>query len=346
MSRRTWVEIDTKCIVDNFNIIKNKVNGAMICPVIKDNAYGHGAVKLAHLYEDLGANYFAVSTLEEAIELREGGINTSILILGYTPLEDTDKLFRYNITQCVYSLPYARSLNEYGLKIKCHLKIDTGMNRIGFKDVDEMKKACLLNNLDFEGVFMHFSDCLDDDFSKIQYDLFIKDIDLLKQEGITFKIRHCANSGTIMKHPFYHLDMVRPGIILYGLGGYEGLKQALTMKSVISHIKEVKKGEPIGYDRRFVADKDIKVATVSVGYGDGFSRLHSGRNTVGINGKEVNILGNICMDQMMVDVSDVACDLYDEVLIYGDLEKMAANIYTISYELICDVNSRVEKIYI
>ena len=169
MSRRTWVEIDTKCIVDNFNIIKNKVNGAMICPVIKDNAYGHGAVKLAHLYEDLGANYFAVSTLEEAIELREGGINTSILILGYTPLEDTDKLFRYNITQCVYSLPYARSLNEYGLKIKCHLKIDTGMNRIGFKDVDEMKKACLLNNLDFEGVFMHFSDSLDYEYYKVDY---------------------------------------------------------------------------------------------------------------------------------------------------------------------------------
>ena len=118
------------------------------------------------------------------------------------------------------------------------------------------------------------------------------------------------------------------------------------MKSVISHIKEVKKGEPIGYDRRFVADKDIRVATVSVGYGDGFSRLHSGRNTVSINGKEVNILGNICMDQMMVDVSDVDCNLYDEALIYGDLEKMAANIYTISYELICDINCRVEKIYI
>lgn len=345
MSRRTWVEIDTDCITYNFNIIKNKVDGAMICPVIKDNAYGHGAVKLAHLYEKLGANYFAVSTLEEAIELREGGISVSILILGYTPLEDADKLFRYNITQCVYSLPYAEGLNSFGYKIKCHLKIDTGMNRIGFKDVSEMKKACLLSNLDFEGVFMHFSDCLDDDFSKKQFDLFMEDISKLEKEGITFKIRHCANSGTIMKHPFYHLDMVRPGIILYGLGGYDGLKQALHMKSIITHIKEVKKGEPIGYDRRFVADKDIRVATVAVGYGDGFSRLHSGRNTVNINGKEVNILGNICMDQMMVDISDVDCNLYDEVLIYGDLEKMATNIYTISYELICDINSRVERKY-
>lgn len=345
MSKRTWVEIDTKCIIDNFNLIKDKANGAMICPVIKDNAYGHGAVKLAHIYEKLGANYFAVSNLNEAIELRDNGVKTPILILGYTPIEDGRLLNEYDITQCVYSLEYAHSLNALDIDIKCHLKIDTGMNRIGFKDIKQMKEACLLKNLHFEGVFMHFSDCLNDEFSKKQFDLFIKDIDALEKEGVTFKIKHCANSGTIFKHPYYHLDMVRPGIILYGLGGFEGLKQALTMKTVITHIKDVKKGEAIGYDRKYIADKDIKVATIAVGYGDGYSRLNSCRNTVNINGKEAKILGNVCMDQMMVDVSDIDCALYDEVLVYGDLDKIAANIYTISYELICNINSRVEVIY-
>lgn len=346
MSKRTWVEINLKNIEDNYNLIKNQACGAMICPVIKDNAYGHGAIRLAKLYEQLKADYFAVSNIEEAIELRENGITTPILILGYTPLEDARLLNEYNITQCVYSLVYGKELNEYNVDIKCHMAIDTGMNRIGFKDVEEMKEAFYLDNLKFEGVFTHFSDCLNDAFSKKQFDLFISYIEDLSKAGINFKIKHCANSGTIFKHPYYHLDMVRPGLILCGLGGFEGLKQALTLKSVITHIKDVKKGEPIGYDRKYIASKDIKVATVAIGYGDGYSRLNSGRNVLYVNGKPCDILGNVCMDQVMIDVSNVECSLYDEVLVYGDLDLIAKNIYTISYELICDINSRVKKIYI
>lgn len=346
MSKKTWVEINLKNIEDNYNLIKKQADGAMICPVIKDNAYGHGAVRLAKLYEELHADYFAVSNLEEAIELRDNGIVTPILILGFTPIENGRLLNEYNITQCVYSLQYAKELNDLNVDIKCHLKIDTGMNRIGFKDIEEMRQACLLPNLYFEGVFTHFSDCLDDDFSKKQFDLFMNYIEELQALGIFFKIRHCANSGTIFKHPFYHLDMVRPGLILYGLGGFPGLKQALTLKTVITHIKDVKKGEAIGYDRKYIADKDIKVATVAIGYGDGYSRLNSGRNVVYVNDKPCCILGNVCMDQMMIDVSNVDCSLYDEVLVYGDIDKIASNIYTISYELICDINSRVNKFYI
>lgn len=345
MDKRTWIEIDTQCIIDNYNLIKNKSEKAMICPVIKDNAYGHGAVKLAHIYEGLGAAYFAVSNIKEAIVLRDSGIKKPILILGYTPIKDGRLLNEYDITQCIYSLDYAKALNDLNIDLKCHLKIDTGMNRIGFKDVLEMKQACCLENLYFEGVFTHFCDYLDDTFSKRQYDLFIKDLKYLKHEGISFKIRHCANSGVIFKYPHYHLDMVRPGIVLYGLGAFDGLKQALTMKSVISHIKEVKRGEFIGYDRKYVACKDIKVATIATGYGDGYSRLNSGKNTININGQEAPILGNICMDQMMVDISNIDCNLYDEVIIYGDLDLIAKNIGTIPYELICNINSRVEVVY-
>lgn len=345
MKNRTWVEIDLKAIKDNYLLIKQKVDGAKICPVIKDNAYGHGAVRLGKLYEELGANYFAVSNIKEAIQLREADIKLPILILGYTAIEDASLLNKYDITQTIYSLDYAHKLNEKGYKLKCHLKVETGMNRIGFSDIGEMYEAYNLPNLDFEGIFTHFSDCLDDEYSAYQFNNFTKAIDGLSKKGANFKIKHCANSGTIFKHPFYHLDMVRPGIILYGLGGYDGLKQALSLKSRIIHIKDVKKGEAIGYDRTFVADKDMRVATVAVGYGDGYYRYNKGHNTLEVNGKEANILGNVCMDMTMIDISDIDCKVNDEVIVYGDLEKIAKNINTISYELICGINARVEVIY-
>ena len=346
MDKRAWIEIDLNKIKDNYNLIKEKADGAMICPVIKDNAYGHGAVRIARLYEELGADYFAVSNLKEALVLRDNEIKKPILILGYTPIEEARLLNEYNITQCIYSLDYAKAVNAIGVDIKCHLKIDTGMNRIGFKDVDEMIEACKMENLKFEGVFTHFSDCLDDDYSKFQYDNLMSALSKLEEVGIIFKIKHCANSGTIFKHPFYHLDMVRPGIILYGLGGFEGLKQALCLKSIITHIKTVHKGEAIGYDRKYIANKDVKVATVAIGYGDGYYRYNSGVNTVNVNGVECPILGNVCMDQMMIDVSGVSCKLYDEVIVYGDINKIAANLNTIPYELICNINNRVDVKYI
>lgn len=346
MDKRAWIEIDLNKIKDNYNLIKEKADGAMICPVIKDNAYGHGAVRIARLYEELGADYFAVSNLKEALILRDNEIKKPILILGYTQIEEARLLNEYDITQCIYSLDYAKAVNAIGVDIKCHLKIDTGMNRIGFKDVDEMIEACKMENLKFEGVFTHFSDCLDDDYSKFQYDNFMSALSKLEEAGITFKIRHCANSGTIFKHPFYHLDMVRPGIILYGLGGFEGLKQALCLKSIITHIKTVHKGEAVGYDRKYIADKDVKVATVAIGYGDGYYRYNSGVNTVNVNGVECPILGNVCMDQMMIDACNVTCKLYDEVIVYGDINKIAANLNTIPYELICNINNRVDVKYI
>ena len=345
MGNRVWVEIDTKAIEHNYGVIKQKAGNAKICCVVKDNAYGHGADKLSLIYEKLGASYFAVSNIDEAIALRNNGIKTPILILGYTNVEDAYLLNKYDISQCVYSLIYARQLNEKGIKIKCHLKVDTGMNRLGFKDISEMKQAYNLDNLLFEGIFTHFAYSENEESTRTQFQIFDNAIKELEKDNITFKIRHCANSASIFRYPEYNLDMVRPGIVLYGLGGYPELKQALTMHSIISHIKYIEKGETVGYNRTFVADKRIKVATIPVGYGDGFLRVNKGKNTISINGKKARILGNICMDQMMVDVSDIDVNLLDEVVIYDDLEEYARNINTISYELICSINHRVPIIY-
>ena len=345
MSNRVWVEIDTKAIEHNYEVIKQKAGNAKICCVVKDNAYGHGADKLSLIYEKLGASYFAVSNIDEAIALRNNGIKTPILILGYTNVEDAYLLNKYGISQCVYSLIYAKHLNEKNVKIKCHLKVDTGMNRLGFKDIQKMKQAYNLDNLLFEGIFTHFAYSENEESTRTQFKIFDNAIKELEKDNITFKIRHCANSASIFRYPEYNLDMVRPGIVLYGLGGYPELKQALTMHSIISHIKYIEKGETVGYNRTFVADKRIKVATIPVGYGDGFLRVNKDKNTISINGKKARILGNICMDQMMVDVSDIDVNLLDEVIIYDDLEEYARNINTISYELICSINHRVPIIY-
>lgn len=342
---KTWIEIDLEKIKHNYALIKEKANCAMLCPVIKDNAYGHGAIRLGRLYEELGADYFAVSNIKEALELRQVNIKTPILILGYTPIDYIKEVYENDITQCVFSLEYAKEINNLNLKLKCHLKVDSGMNRLGFKDIEEMEEASKLDNLDFEGIFTHFSDIDDKEFSEFQFNTFMNKIKELENRGITFKIRHCANSGSLFMHPEYNLDMVRPGIVLYGLGGYEGLKQALELKSIISYIKIIKAGEYVGYSRAFKATKDTKVATIPIGYGDGYLRANTGKNVVYINNKKANILGNVCMDQMMVDISDIDCDLYDEVLIYGDLEEIAKNIGTISYELICTLNARVPVYY-
>jgi len=344
MKQRAWFEVNIENIKHNYNVIKDITKGSMICPVIKDNAYGHGALYLAKIYEELNCDYFAVSNIKEASELRQGGIKKPILILGYTSSDYAKELSLNNITQCVYSLDYAKELNDSGYKIKCHLKVDTGMNRLGFKDVDEMIETYNLNNLEFEGIFTHFAKTSDKEFTKQQYDLFMDTIDKLNDNGCSFKIKHCCNSGGTFEYPEYHLDMVRPGLVLYGLG-YPGLKQALLLKTVITELNTIEAGETVGYERNFKAAKQTKVATTAIGYGDGFFRANSSKNNVEVNFKECPIIGNICMDQMMIDVTDVDCKVGDEVTIYKDLEKCANNIGTISYELIFGLDYRVPIIY-
>ena len=357
IQKRLWAEIDMNAVEHNYNQIKGPV-----CCVVKANAYGHGAIQLAKLYEKLGVFYFAVSNIEEAIQLRNAGITKPILILGYSPVECVKELSKYNISQCVYSLDYANALSKECIKnnvnINIHIKIDTGMGRIGFQyknnhnDLEDALKACKLEGFRLEGIFTHFavSDEGINDYTNKQYNYFINAIEYFKNNGIVFKICHCANSAAIIDYPTYHLDMVRAGIMLYGVNPTNNnnidLKPVLTLKSIVSNVKEVKKGDSISYGRTYIADKDMRVATIPIGYADGFYRSNT-NNYVYINDKKCRILGRICMDQIMVESEDAK--IGDIVEIYGShikVEDVAKYNHTIPYEILCSIGQRVPRVYI
>lgn len=367
--RRTWAEIDTNALVHNFNIIKQTAK-THVCAVVKANAYGHDVSIVAPLLQQNGADAFAVSNIEEAIQLREIGITNPILILGYTPCEYIPELAKYDISQCVYSLDYANELSndavKYNLKIKIHIKLDTGMSRIGFecrddnlRGINDAVKTARLDGFELEGVFTHFAvsdrnDREEDGFTDAQYNRFIKAVDTLKSNGLEPKICHCCNSAALCQDPNKHLDMCRAGIVLYGLTPSYSLnlpqdfKPVMSFKSVVSQVKEIRKGDTISYGRTFAAKKDMTVATVSAGYADGYPRLLSNKGYVLINGQRANIVGRVCMDQFCVDITDIpnVCR-GDEVLLWGNdlpIEELAEMIGTINYELVCGVSSRVKRI--
>ena len=374
--RRTWTEISLDNVRDNFFEIKSKVKNTALCCVIKADGYGHGAAALANLYEELGADYFAVSNLDEGRELRESGIKTPILILGYTPPAESRELFELDIAQAVYSLDYAKLLSaycaKYGVRVKAHIKLDTGMSRIGFmcqefprdnNSIEEIKQACSLEGIDAQGVFTHFcvSDCAENgrEFTEKQYNAFKHTVNSLKENNIEFEVVHCSNSGAIEDYPQTYCDMVRAGIILYGLApspelaGRLSLKPCMTMKTVISHVKPLKKGATISYGRTFTADRDMKVATVPVGYADGFIRAYAKDGYMIVGGKRAPIVGRICMDQAMLDVTDIEdVKIGDEVIVFGTGEfgertadDLAVCADTINYEVVCTVSKRVPRLY-
>ena len=375
--QRTWAQIDLDAIEYNYLKIREAVNPkAKICCVVKADAYGHGAVTVANEYEKLGADYFAVSNIEEALQLRSGGITKPILILGYTPADMADVLSENNISQAVFSLEYAKLLSEAavscGVKIKIHIKIDTGMSRIGFfyqkpdrdyHSIDEICTACTLENLESEGVFTHFSVADEgengEDYTNIQFALFCDAIVRLEEMGIKFEIRHCANSAATIDYPQYHLDMVRPGVILYGLMPSEKirkeieLKPAMQLKSVISHIKEISSETSVSYGRTYISENNMKLATVPIGYADGYMRAYSGKAQMLINGKRASIVGRVCMDQLMLDVTDISdIKMGDTVTVFGEdkgekllVEELSNLSDTINYEIVCLVGKRVPRIY-
>lgn len=363
--RRTWAEINLDALIHNFNLIKK--NSGSVISVVKADAYGHGASVVAPELEAAGTDGFAVSGLDEALELRHNGITKPILILGYTPNDRAKELCDNNITQTVYSLSFARALNHSavsaGIKIKCHLKLDTGMGRIGFDcrgdslDIDGIMAALSLSNLEFEGVFTHFSVADEDNtYTAEQYNRFCKTIDILEEKGYTFKFQHCRNSAAILLHEDKKLDLSRAGIILYGLTPADGLEYkddlypVMELKSVISMIKTIKKGCTVSYGRTFKASADMRVATIPVGYADGYNRLLSSRGYVLINGKRAAIIGRVCMDQMIVDITDIPeAEEFSEVLLFGKglpVEELAALCDTINYEIVCAVSRRVPRVYI
>lgn len=372
--KRTWAEVDLTAAEKNFNIIKDKAKGSKVCCVVKADGYGHGAKVLSKLYESLGADYLAVSNIDEAEELRDYGIELPILILGYTPVDDAKRLIKLKLTQAVYSLDFARALSEKCRElegtIKVHIKIDTGMSRIGFMcqsfprdegSVDEIAEVCGLYGLEAEGIMAHFSVADEGEegreYTEKQLENFDYTINALKDRNIEFDIIHHANSAGTEDYENAHKTMVRAGIILYGLApsgklaGALPLSPIMTLKTSVASVKKIYKGTTISYGRTFEAEEDMTVATVTIGYADGYFRDFSNKGYMLIKGKKCRILGRVCMDQTIVDVSDV-CDVRigDEAIVFSATESptvddLASFADTINYEVICAVSKRVPRYY-
>ena len=373
--RRTWAEIDLDAAAYNFTSLRKMAAGKLVSAVIKADAYGHGAVRLARLYSELGADFFAVSNLDEALELRRSGITLPILVLGYVHPESAPLAAEYDVTLTVYSLEYARALSEAlserGKSVKIHLKFDTGMGRLGFLPelsgdggIKDCIAATRLSGLLTDGAFTHFAvadggaDGESREYTKEQARRFAFAISELRSAGVTPRIKHVSNSAAVLDYPELAVDMVRLGISLYGLHPSAEVQNpfvprpVMTLKSVISHVKTVKAGTSISYGRTFKAPADMRVGTVPVGYADGFLRASSTegvRLTVG--GRSVPILGRVCMDQLMIDLSDTDAKLLDEVTVFGKDACESADTYaekcgTIGYECVCAVGRRVPRVYL
>jgi alanine racemase len=353
---RVYAEIDLNAIRHNFETVKKRTGGKVLA-VIKANAYGHGAVRVANEIKDL-ADYFAVATIEEAVELRENSIDTPILILGYLSPEYFPELVKYNITQTIFDYESACLLAKAGGK--AHIAVDTGMSRIGFpvnrESVETIKKINSLEGITIEGIFTHFAsaDEKDKNFTNLQYERFMSFCKTLEDEGVTIPIKHVSNSAAIIDEPDYYLDMVRAGIIMYGLMpsdevGEMDLIPAMKLKSHVVNVKVLPKGVPISYGRTFVTERESTIATIPVGYADGYPRALSNKGRVMINGKSAPIVGRVCMDQFMVDVTDIGkVKIGDEVCLIDEnitADEIARLDGTINYEIVCGISERVHRIY-
>lgn len=369
-ARPVWTEINLDNLIHNLNEIKKTTSDkAEIMAVVKANAYGHGAVEVSRTLIEEGVTRLAVANLTEAIELRQAGIDKEILILGYTPKSQFKTLIEYNITQTIYdyeaALDLSREASLLEKQAKLHIKIDTGMNRLGFKTeehtVDEIVSISCLPNIYLEGIFSHFAkaDETDKTFAETQYNEFISLIEKLKQKDLNVDIIHISNSAAIIDLPKYNLNLVRAGISLYGLypssevrREHVKLKPVMTLKTQVSNMKRVPKGTGVSYGQVFTTKRESVIATIPIGYADGFSRMLSGNSLVTVSGKKLNVIGKICMDQSMVDATDVS-DIYidKEVIVFGEgenvnsAEDLAKDLGTISYEVVCMVSRRVPRAY-
>ncbi|MDY6013212.1 alanine racemase [Clostridium sp.] len=368
--RPVWAEIDLDNIAFNMKNIKKLVKDKEVIAVIKADAYGHGAVEVAKVLSENGASRFAVAIITEAIELREHGIKLPIMILGYTPIEYAEDLIKYDIEQTVYNLEYAKQLSDIALKMgkkaKIHIALDTGMGRIGFMPYDnsleEVLKISALDGIEIVGIFTHFStaDEEDKEYTKYQFDKIQNFIKKLSDKGVNIPLKHVSNSGAIIDLPETYLDAVRAGIILYGYYPSDevkkknlSIKPALTLKTKVAHIKKMEKDMYVSYGRTFKTERDSIIATLPIGYADGYSRLLSGKAKVIINGKFANVVGRICMDQCMIDVTDIGeVKVGDEVILLGEenelkfnADDMANLIGTINYDVLCMIKHRVPRVY-
>lgn len=372
--KRTWAEIHLDRAQRNFEILKSLTDESCTraACVIKANAYGHGDIQFMGCLEEKGADFFCVSNLDEALRLRKGGCKGDILILGWTAGEYAPVLAENNIIQAVLSVEHARELgaNAAGKAVRAHIKLDTGMGRIGLLTADldrcaeEMAEICAVKGLSAEGVFTHFAvaDSFDKDcaaYTDRQKERFFGAVDAAKAMGLSFKEVHCLNSAGTLIHYDRRSTLARLGIALYGLKPSEemtlpeGIQPVMELKSEVSYIKPLHKGESVSYGRRFTADREMLAATIPVGYADGYSRLLSGKAEVLINGRRAKSIGRICMDQMIVDVTDIP-DVTEgtPVTLFGSdggdsitPDDLAALYGTIGYEIVCGISRRVPRVY-
>lgn len=370
VSHPIWAEIDLNAVKNNIKEIRRITNPkSQIMAVVKANAYGHGAIEVSKVVLENGADRLAVARSTEAIELRDAGFNCPILVFGYNTKEEIEELSKHGVILTVYSLEMAKEIQEIAKTLqktaKIHIKVDTGMSRLGFipnkKSVEEIKKISELKNIEIEGIYTHFADAdnLDKTYTEMQFSKFTGFLKDLDEFGIDIPIKHASNSAAIIDHPETHLNMVRPGIILYGLYPSElvhkeriNLKPVMSLKAIVTHVKDVSKGTKISYGCTFTAEKESKIASLPLGYADGFTRMLKGGNVL-IHGKKAPIVGRICMDQCMADVSNISdVKVGDEVVVFGvqnnekmPIEELSNKLGTINYELVCMVSKRVPRVY-
>lgn len=369
---RVLAIIDLDAIAYNMTNIKSKVGkGTGIIGIIKADAYGHGSVEISKVILENGADWLAVAVVDEGINLRKNGIAAPILLLGYTPELRLEDVVNNGFIQTVYTYETAKKLSDVAVRLGktavIHIKIDTGMGRIGYRvneaSADEIVKISELPNIEVNGMFTHFStaDEKDKDYTLNQYKKFVQMDALLRERGLEIPIKHAANSAAIMDFDNMMFNMVRPGIILYGAYPSEevnkdnlSIKPAMSVKTHVSYVKEVNEGDYISYGRKYQAVGKRIIATIPVGYADGFIRAYSNGGKVLIKGEYAPIVGRICMDQFMVDVTDIKdVQINDEVVLIGKqgnkeitVDFIASILDTINYEVFCTLSKRVPRQYI
>ena len=365
-NRAAWAEINMGAIAHNCREIRSRIaKGAKLCAVVKADAYGHGAVAVARVALEEGADYLAVATLSEALKLRAAGFTTPLLILGLVEPESAREVVDGDITQTVCRMDLVEALSKeavrQGKTVKVHLTIETGMGRIGVhpKDAAETaKKIAALPNVELEGVFSHFAlaDIPDKTFTKNQVKLFQEACNAIEAVGIRIPIKHIAESAAILEIPDVHFDMVRAGIIQYGLWPSDevtrpiDLRQCMKFCARIVYVKTIQPGESVGYGRKFIAERETRIATLPVGYADGYIRAYAG-GSVEVCGKRAPIAGRVCMDQFMIDITDIPeAQMGDVCTLFGSetlpTDEVAGWANTINYEVVCLVSERVPRVYV
>lgn len=365
--RLVWAEVDLAALKRNYARIQSYTKSE-IMPIVKADAYGHGVLPVVKTLRQLGVKRFGVAHIEEAIEIKSSFPGLTLMVIGYTSESDYPLLIANDVIPCIYGFEQAQALSKAavaaGKKVKLHVKVDTGMGRIGLKtdEKDEILKMAQLPMLEIEGVFSHLAvaDQLDLTYTREQLQKFNDLIAALQAEGLTIPVRHIANSAAILQLTEAHFELVRPGIILYGLppssqvGKNAGFEPVMSWKARITHIKMIQAGETVSYGRTFRAAYPTRVATIPVGYADGLRRTLSNHGEILVNGNRASIIGRVCMDQTMLDITKIP-DVHtgDVVTILGcdgseriDATEMAGWLGTINYEIVCGISKRVPRVYL